>query len=107
MITFKGDSAVNMSKFEKFVNSLENACDKAVKETAKVTDVAATKIKIKAEEARLCDKYEELGREAEALLLEMDEIPEQIAAALDEIIKGKEKIKSLEDELDEKKQKNI
>lgn len=95
-----------MSKFEKFVNSLENACDKAVKKTAKATDIASTKVKLKAEEARLCDKYEILGREAETLLLGMDEIPEQIAAAIDEINKVKAKIKNLEEEIEEKKQKN-
>ncbi len=95
-----------MSKFEKFVNSLENACDKAAKETAKLTDIAATKVKLKAEEARLCDKYEILGRESETLLRGMDEIPEQIAAALDEIRKVKEKIKVLEKEIEQKKQKN-
>ena len=95
-----------MSKFEKFVNSLENACEKAAKKTAKFTDVAATKVKLKAVEAKLCDKYEILGKEAEALLRGMDEIPEQIAAALDEITKVKEKIKNLEDEIEEKKNKN-
>ncbi len=95
-----------MSKFEKFVNSIENACDKAVKETAKVTDIAATKVKLKAEEARLCDKYEAFGREAEKLVREMEEIPEQIATALDEISKVKEKIKNLEEEIEQKKQKN-
>lgn len=96
-----------MSKFEKFVNSIENACDKAAKKTAKVTDIAATKIKLKAEEARLCDKYEILGRESETLLRGMDEIPEQIASALDEISKVNDKIQNLKEEISEKKQKGV
>lgn len=95
-----------MSKFEKFVNSLENACDKAVKGTAKATDIVASKVKLKAEEARLCDKYEALGRAAEASLRSMNEIPEQIATALDEINKVKEKIKTLEKDIKHKNQKS-
>ncbi len=95
-----------MSKFEKFVNSLENVCDKAVKETAKVTDIAATKVKLKAEEARLCDKYEALGKASEDYLCALDEIPEQIAAALDEIKKVKSSIENLEREIEKKKHKN-
>ena len=95
-----------MSKFEKFVNSLENACDKAAKKTAEVTDIAATRIKLKAEESRLCDRYEELGRASEGLIRGMDEIPEQIASALDEIDKVMARIKELEAEIEQKKEKN-
>lgn len=95
-----------MSKFEKFINSVGDVCEKAVKETAKLTDVAATKVKIKAEEARLGDKYETLGRLSEEMLRDMDVIPEQIAAALDEITKAKGKITDLEAELASKKEKS-
>ncbi|MBQ8207803.1 MAG: hypothetical protein IJZ89_03610 [Clostridia bacterium] len=95
-----------MSKFENFMNSVGDVCEKAVKETAKLTDVAATKVKIKAEEARLCDRYEALGKVAESYLRDKDVIPEQIAAALDEITKVKDKIASLEAELAEKKAKH-
>lgn len=95
-----------MSKFEKFIDSVGNVCEKAVKETAKLTDVAASKVKIKAEQARLCERYEALGVAAESYLRDKDVLPDQIAAALDEITKVKKKIQSLEAELAEKKAKN-
>ena len=95
-----------MSKFEKIMDSVGEACEKAVKETAKLTDVAATKVKIKAEEARLGDRYETLGRLSEGYLRDKDEIPEQIAKALDEITNVKKKISALEEELSEKKAKH-
>lgn len=95
-----------MSKFEKIMDSVGEACEKAVKETAKLTDVAATKVKIKAEEVRLGDRYETLGRLSEGYLRDKDEIPEQIAKALDEITNVKKKISALEEELSEKKAKH-
>ena len=95
-----------MSKFEKIIDSVGEACEKAVKVTAKLTDVAATKVKIKAEEARLGDRYETLGRLSEGYLRDKDEIPEQIAKALDEMTNVKKKISALEEELSEKKAKH-
>ncbi len=95
-----------MSKFEKFVNSLEDVCGKAAKKTAKVTDIAVAKVKLKAEEARLCDRYEDLGRVSEEYLKGMDELPEQIALALDKINEAKDRIKKTEDEIEQKKQNN-
>lgn len=92
-----------MSKFDKFMKTIGNAAEKAVNEGAKLTDLTATKVKIKAEQARLCERYEELGRVAEQLLRSRDEKPEQIALALDAIDRVNEKISLLEAELAQKK----
>ena len=51
-----------MSRFEDFMKTVGTFADKAAKETVKLTDVGVSKVKIKAEEARLCDIYERLGR---------------------------------------------
>ena len=94
-----------MSKFKSFMRSVGVFADKAAKETVKMTDVGATKVKIKAEEARLCDRYEALGKAAEEYLRSDGALPEKIAAALSDIDKEKDKIAALKEELSEKKEK--
>ena len=94
-----------MSKFDNFMSKLGVVCKKAADKTVEVTDITATKVKIKAEQARLCERYEALGRECEALMREKDELPEQIAKCLDGIDSVKANIKKLEEELEEKKAK--
>ena len=94
-----------MSKFDSFISKLGKVADKAAKETVKLTDITATKVKIKAEQARLCDRYEQLGKAAETYLRTKDELPEQIAESLDEVYRVMAKIAALNAELDEKKAK--
>ena len=94
-----------MSKFDSFISKLGKVADKAAKETVKLTDSTATKVKIKAEQARLCDRYEQLGKAAETYLRTKDELPEQIAESLDEVYRVMAKIAALNAELDEKKAK--
>lgn len=94
-----------MSKFDDFMNNASAVAKKVAKETVKLTDISSTKVKIKAEQARLLDRYERLGKEAESYLRAADELPEQIASALDEIDRAKAKIATLEDELSAKKEK--
>ncbi|MBE6539096.1 MAG: hypothetical protein E7671_06520 [Ruminococcaceae bacterium] len=94
-----------MSKFDEFMSGAKNVAKRAANETVKLTDITSTKVKIKAEQARLLDRYERLGKEAESYLRAADELPEQIASALDEIDKVNAKIKSLEKELTAKKAK--
>ncbi len=95
-----------MSRFEKFMGSAERFCKKAVNKTAEITDITASAIKIKAEEARLCERYEELGKCAEDTLRAMDVLPREISSILDKITEEKEKIKELKAELAEKKAKS-
>ena len=94
-----------MSKFDSFISKVGKVADKAAKETVKLTDITATKVKIKAEQARLCDRYEQLGKAAETYLRTKDELPEQIAESLDEVYRVMAKIAALKAELDEKKAK--
>ncbi|MEE0968790.1 MAG: hypothetical protein U0M06_05400 [Clostridia bacterium] len=94
-----------MSKFDDFVNTAKKVAKGAAKETVKLTDITATKVKIKAKEARLCDRYEQLGKAAEEYLKEKDKLPENISSSLDEIYKVMAKIAELKSELDEKKLK--
>ena len=94
-----------MSKFDSFISKVGKVADKAAKETVKLTDITATKVKIKAEQARLCDRYEQLGKAAETYLRTKDELPEQIAESLDEVYRVMAKIAALNAELDEKKAK--
>lgn len=95
----------NMSKFDEFMSGAKGVAKRAANETVKLTDITSTKVKIKAEQARLLDRYERLGKEAESYLRAADELPEQIASALDEIDKVNAKIKSLEEEFTAKKAK--
>ncbi len=94
-----------MSKFENFISTVGKVADKAAKETVKLTDITATKVKIKAEQARLCDRYEQLGKTAEEYLREKDGLPSQITDSLDEIYRVMAKIAELKNELDDKKAK--
>ncbi len=94
-----------MSKFDSFISKVGKVADKAAKETVKLTDITATKVKIKAEQARLCDRYEQLGKAAETYLRTKDELPDQIAESLDEVYRVMAKIAALNAELDEKKAK--
>ncbi|MGN1047712.1 MAG: hypothetical protein ACI4QZ_03800 [Eubacteriales bacterium] len=94
-----------MSKFDEFMETVGNAANKAVNETVKFTDVTATKVKIKAEEAKLCEKYEKLGRAAYGYLESQSGISEKIDGAMKEIKTCLEKISALEKELSDKKEK--
>lgn len=94
-----------MSKFDEFADSARKIATKAVNETVRITDETASKVKIKAEEAKLCEKYEKLGREACGYFEDLDVCPENIAKAMDEIKTVKEKIRALEGELAGKKAK--
>lgn len=94
-----------MSKFENFISTVGKVADKAAKETVKLTDITATKVKIKTEQARLCDRYEQLGKTAESYLRTKDELPKQITDSLDEIYRVMAKIAELKTELDDKKAK--
>ncbi len=94
-----------MSKFDSFISKVGKVADKAAKGTVKLTDITATKVKIKAEQARLCDRYEQLGKAAETYLRSKDELPYQIASSLDEVYNVMAKIAALNAELDEKKAK--
>ncbi len=94
-----------MSKFDDFISGAKRFAGKAAKETVKLTDITAAKVKIKAEQSKLCDRYERLGKAAESYLRAKDTLPEQIAASLDEIEAVKSKIEKMEEELAEKKKK--
>lgn len=94
-----------MSKFDEFADTARKVATKAVNETVRITDEAASKLKIKAEEAKLCEKYEKLGRAACGYFEELGAYPEDIAKVMDEINAVKEKISSLEGELADKKTK--
>lgn len=94
-----------MSKFDEFMETVGNAANKAVNETVKFTDVTATKVKIKAEEAKLCEKYEKLGRAAYGYLESQNGLSEKIDGAIKEIKTCLEKISALEKELSDKKEK--
>lgn len=94
-----------MSKFDEFMDTARKVAKKAVNETARVTDEAASVIKIKAEEAKLCEIYERLGKVAFDYFEAQQIYPENIAKVLDEITSAKTKIKSLQKELADKKEK--
>lgn len=91
-----------MSKFNEFMNKVGKAADKAANEGAKLADKAAAKVKIKAEEARLCEKYEELGRLCYENFEDATNLPENISASVEKIKEQIEKINILNAEYEEK-----
>ncbi len=94
-----------MSSFDKFVKTAKKTASGVAKETVKLTDIAASNVRIKTAEARLCDKYEALGRISEKYLRDMPELPEDIAEALDNILFAAREVKKLKTELQGKKAK--
>ena len=73
-----------MSGFDEFIEKAKKVATRAAGETVKFTDVTTTKVKIKAEEAKLCERYERLGRAAYKMLSEMSVVSDEIAEALGE-----------------------
>lgn len=94
-----------MSGFDEFVEKAKKVATRAACETVKFTDVTTTKVKIKAEEAKLCERYERLGRAAYKMLSEMSVVSDEIAEALGEVENERVKIKELEAVLAEKRAK--
>lgn len=94
-----------MSNFDEFIEKAKKVAVRAADETVKFTDVTTAKVKIKAEEAKLCERYEKLGRAAYGMLSEMSVVSDEIAEALDGIEKERAKIKELEAVLAEKRAK--
>ncbi len=94
-----------MSGFDEFIEKAKKVATRAAGETVKFTDVTTTKVKIKAEEAKLCERYERLGRAAYKMLSEMSVVSDEIAEALGEVENERVKIKELEAVLAEKRAK--
>lgn len=97
-----GRKVRKMSKFDDCTKTVSRVAKKAAEGAVKLTDCAATTVKIKVEEGKLKNEYAELGK----LSLEyfahadVDNVPESIAEAIDAVKAQKKVVKNL------KKQEN-
>ncbi len=89
---------MTMSKFDECAKTVGKVAKKAAEGAAKLTDSAATAVKIKVEEAKLKSDYAELGRLSLEYFADAENIPESIAEAIDEIKAQKKVIKRLKNQ---------
>lgn len=91
-----------MSKFDECAETVGRVAKKAADGAVKLTDSAATAVKVKMEEAKLKGDYAELGKLSFDYFADADSVPENIAEAIDEIKAQKKRIKKLKSQQTEK-----
>ena len=87
-----------MSKFDKCTKTACQVAKKAAEGAAKLTDTAATAVKIKVEEAKLKSTLAELGRLSLDYFADAESVPESIAEAIDAVKAQKKVIKKLKEQ---------
>ena len=88
----------NMSKFDDCAKTAGKVAKKAAEGVAKLTDSAATAVKIKVEESKLKCDLAELGRLCLDYFKDAESVPQSIADQIDEIDAQKAIIKKLKEE---------
>ena len=87
-----------MSKFDECAKTAGKVAKKAAESVAKLTDSAATAVKIKVEESKLKSDMAELGRLCLDYFKDADSVPQSIAEQIDEIDRQKTIIKKLKEQ---------
>ena len=91
----------NMSKFDDCTKTAGKVAKKAAEGVAKLTDSAATAVKIKVEEAKLKSDLAELGKLSLEYFEMSDSTPDFIAEAIEQIKAQKKIIKKLKEQKSE------
>ena len=89
---------IKMSRIDECTKNACRVAKKAAEGAVKLTDCAATTVKIKVEESKLKSAYAELGKLSLEYFADAESIPESIAEAIDAIKAQKKVIKKLKEQ---------
>ena len=92
-----------MSKWNDIKGGVSKAADKTAKKANELASAAALRIKLRAMNAKLSEKYEMLGRLTYKQLKSERSQAEQIAKTIESIDKQREAIKALKARIEEEK----
>lgn len=92
-----------MAKWKDIKNGVGRAADKTVKKASDLADAAALRIKLKALNVKLSEKYETLGRLTYKQLKSERSQAEAISKVIEDIDELRDKIKALKERIETEK----